>query len=216
MKVRISIAEDNNNLARSIQEKLELFSDKIEFRFRACNGSHLLELLKKDPNIDLILMDIEMPVMDGITAAGIVSREFPGIKILMLTVFDDDERIFKSIQAGAMGYLLKDESPDAIVDAIDILVSGGAAMSPVIAAKSLALLKNGFTTSVVPEEDFSLSKREIEILEQLSLGSNYIQIAEVLYVSPSTIRKHLENIYHKLHVHNKVQAVQKAREHRII
>ncbi len=135
----------------------------------------------------------------------------------MLTVFDDEEKIFKSVQAGAIGYLLKDESPSKILDAIQIVIEGGAVMSPSIAAKSLKLLKSAEITKQESEVSESpLSKREIEVLLQLSEGENYNQIAAKMFVSPSTVRKHIENIYRKLQVHNKIQAVQLAKKQNLI
>ena len=217
MKIKIAITEDNDSLANSIKEKLELFSEELKFKFRASNGRDLLDKLNEDDSVDVILMDIEMPVMNGIEAAGIINEKYPEIKVIMLTVFDDDEKIFQSIQNGAMGYLLKDELPYKIVESIQTIMAGGGAMSPAIAAKSLALLRNADIPDIVVEKkDFSLSKREIEVLEKLSKGENYNQISDNLFVSPSTVRKHIENIYRKLQVHNKIQAVRLAKENRII
>ncbi|MEE9432406.1 MAG: response regulator transcription factor [Melioribacteraceae bacterium] len=217
MKIKIAIAEDNALLAQSIKEKLELFRDAIFFKFKASNGQHLIELLKNDNNVDVILMDIEMPIMDGIKATEIVKDNYPQIKIIILTVFDDEDKIFRAIQAGANGYLLKDEPPNIILEGIKDIVSGGAPMSPTIATKAIELLRN-------PEkrkpnkyfENFSLSKRETEVLEQLSKGLNYKNIAVNLFISPSTVRKHIENIYKKLHVSNKMKAVLKAQKHNLI
>ncbi|MFA4924456.1 MAG: response regulator transcription factor, partial [Ignavibacteriaceae bacterium] len=217
MKIKVAIAEDNNLLAGSIREKLDLFPHDIDFKYRAINGSDLLKKLNSDPFVDTILMDIEMPVMDGIEATHQIAQLFPQIKIIMLTVFDDEDKIFRSIQAGAMGYLLKDETPDKICESIKEIMEGGAPMSPAIAAKSLALLKN--PAKLVPsenEEDYALTKREIEVLNKLSLGLDYLEISEVLFVSPFTVRKHIENIYRKLQVHNKITAVKKAIQHKII
>jgi len=217
MKIKVAVAEDNNLLADSIREKLELFSDDIEYKYRAVNGADLLKKIEADTEVDAILMDIEMPVMDGIEATQQVSKHFPHIKIIMLTVFDDEDKIFRSIQAGAMGYLLKDEKPDKISDGIKEIMAGGAPMSPAIAAKSLALLRN--PNKFIQEEDqddYDLTKREIEVLNKLSLGLDYLEISEALFISPFTVRKHIENIYRKLQVHNKMMAVKKAIKHKII
>jgi len=216
-KIRVAIAEDNNLLAESIQEKLELFEEDIQFKYRAANSRELLEMLEADHSLDTILMDIEMPEMDGIEGTEAVKKKYPHIKIIMLTVFDDEEKIFRSIQAGANGYLLKDESPDKIHEGIKMIMAGGAPMSPTIAAKSLNLLRNPeLASDLEQKEDFAMTKRQVDVLEQLSLGLDYQQIAENLYISPATVRKHIENIYEKLQVHNKMQAVQKAQQHRII
>ncbi len=217
MKIRIAIAEDNNFLATSIKEKLELFKNEIEFKFRGKNGKDLLQKLNENHNIDIILMDIKMPEMNGISATEIIREKYPQLKVIILTVFDDEENIFNAIQAGAMGYLLKDESPDTIFNGIKMVMNGGAPMSPTIAAKSLEILRN--PNRVIPEkekENFCLSKREIEVLDQLSQGLDYNEIAENLFISPSTVRKHIENIYKKLQVNNKMKAVKKGLKHNII
>ncbi len=215
-KIQLAISEDNNLLASSIKEKLDFFKEKIHFKFRAKDGNDLIYKLEQDSDVDVILMDIEMPVMDGIDATKQVSELYPKIKIIMLTVFDDEEKIFKSIQAGASGYLLKDEKPEKIVEAIEVIMEGGAPMSPSIAAKSLELLRNPKKFEEKTNEDYSLSKREVEVLEHISKGSEYTKIAEKLFISPKTVRKHIENIYKKLQVHNKMQAVQKAQKHNLI
>ncbi len=215
-KIRVAIAEDNDLLAYSIQEKLELFKEDIEFKFRAANSKHLLELLKNDHCVDVILMDIEMPEMDGILGTELICQQYPQIKIIMLTVFDDEEKIFRAIQAGAKGYLLKDESPDKIHNSIVMTMEGGAPMSPSIAAKTLELLRNPNLANLPKVEEIKLSPRQVEVLEQLSRGLNYQEIAENLFISPATVRKHIENIYEKLQVHNKMEAVIKAQKHRLI
>jgi DNA-binding NarL/FixJ family response regulator len=217
MKIRIAIAEDNHFLAASIQEKLELFPEVLQFCFRAADGEDLLKKLEQNHAIDVILMDIEMPGMDGIQATRQIVEKFPHIRVLILTVFDDEQRIFDAIQSGALGYLLKDEPPQKLLEAIMIVVKGGASMSSTIAAKTLRLLRNAEVKNTADEKkDFNLGQREIQVLEQLSKGLDYKQIAENLFVSPSTVRKHIENIYRKLHVNNKIKAIQKANRHGLI
>jgi|SRR5690606_3521673 DNA-binding NarL/FixJ family response regulator len=217
MNIKIAIAEDNNFLAQSIEEKLALFDD-FKFKFRGKNGAELIGKLEEDHAIDLILMDIQMPEMDGIRATELIKNRYPQIKIVMLTVFDDDENIFNAIKAGADGYLLKETTPTELQNGILQVMDGGAAMTPSIAAKTLVLLRNPerITSDKVQQEDISLSKRETEILEQLSKGLNYQLIAENLFISPPTVRKHIENIYKKLQVHNKMEAVQKAMKNNLI
>jgi DNA-binding NarL/FixJ family response regulator len=219
--ISIAIADDNKIIAQSLIDKLKRYSKEIEVKFVARNGEDLLNKLKANKNIDLILMDIEMPVMDGITATLEVKNLYPQIKILILTVFDDDDKIFRAIQNGSSGYLLKDESPESIYNAIKIVMEGGGTMSSSIAAKILNLLSKAEIKSENKNKEqefdnFDLSKREIEVLERLKLGEDYKKIAEELFISPATVRKHIENIYIKLQVHNKMQAVQKAMEHKII
>lgn len=217
MNIKIAIAEDNNFLAQSIEEKLAMFDD-FKFKFRGKNGAELIGKLEEDHAIDLILMDIQMPEMDGIRATELIKNRYPQIKIVMLTVFDDDENIFNAIKAGADGYLLKETTPTELQNGILQVMDGGAAMTPSIAAKTLVLLRNPerITSDKVQQEDISLSKRETEILEQLSKGLNYQLIAENLFISPPTVRKHIENIYKKLQVHNKMEAVQKAMKNNLI
>ncbi len=217
MNVKIAIADDNNFLIRAIQEKLSFF-DELQLKFTAVNGRDLLDKLEISHNIDLILMDIEMPKMNGVEATAAVKARYPHIKIIMLTVFDNDENIFNSIKAGADGYLLKEVNPKDLHQGILETLNGGAAMNPSIALKTLKLLRNPVVDfGNRPEaEDIKLSSREIEVLEQLSKGLNYNNIAENLFLSPSTVRKHIENIYTKLQVHNKLEAIQKAKNNNLI
>lgn len=214
MSIKLAIAEDNSFLLKAILEKTAIFSD-IEIKILATNGIELLDKLEKNSNIHLILMDIEMPKMNGIEAVEKVAQKYPQIKVIMLTVFDNDEHIFKAIQAGAHGYFLKEVDPPTLHQGILDTLEGGAAMTPSIAMKALKLLRNP-PNFEQPKEDVSLTSREIEILEQTSKGLNYNQIGENLFISPKTVRKHIENIYAKLQVHNKLEAVQKAVKNRII
>ncbi|MBS4071335.1 MAG: response regulator transcription factor [Algoriphagus sp.] len=214
MSIKLAIAEDNSFLLKAILEKTAIFSD-IEIKILATNGIELLDKLEKNSNIHLILMDIEMPKMNGLEAVEKVAQKYPQIKVIMLTVFDNDEHIFKAIQAGAHGYFLKEVDPPTLHQGILDTLEGGAAMTPSIAMKALKLLRNP-PNFEQPKEDISLTSREIEILEQTSKGLNYNQIGENLFISPKTVRKHIENIYAKLQVHNKLEAVQKAVKNRII
>lgn len=217
MTIRIALAEDKPFLAEAIKAKLGLFPDDLEFQFHSPDGADLIARLNDHAGVDAILMDIEMPVMDGIEATREVNARFPHIKVIMFTVFDDEQRIFQAIQAGAMGYLLKDETPEVIRDSIGMIMEGGAPMSPSIAAKSLQILRDPSRAEKKPEEtEYSLTKRETEVLEQLSQGLEYREIAENLFISPATVRKHIENIYRKLQVNNKMRAVKKASRHGLI
>jgi len=216
MGINLAIVDDNSFLIHAVKEKLSFFDD-LDIRFTALEGSYLLKKLEDDRHVDLILMDIEMPGLDGIETTRIVKQKYPHIKIIMLTVFDNDENIFSAIQAGADGYLLKEIDPDELYRGITETMNGGAAMNPSIAQKTLKLLRNPSAIDNPRDKDeISLSNREIEVLEQLSTGLSYTAIAKNLFLSPSTIRKHIENIYKKLQVHSKIEAVQKARDHNII
>ena len=214
--LKIAIVDDNTFLINAIKEKLSFFED-VSVKHTSLNGSELLTKLQENHNLDLILMDIEMPVLNGIETTQIVEQKYPHIKIIMLTAFDNDEHIFNAIKAGADGYLLKEINPKDLYEGILETLNGGAAMNPSIAMKTLKLLRNPIDIqNPRDQEEISLSTREVEVLEQLSKGLSYTVIADHLFLSPSTVRKHIENIYKKLQVHSKIEAVQKARNHNII
>lgn len=216
MNIKVAIVDDNSFLITAIKEKLSFFED-LTVKHSSLNGSELLTKLEDNHNIDVILMDIEMPVLNGIEATQIVKQKYPQIKIIMLTAFDNDENIFNAIKAGADGYLLKEINPEDLHNGIQETMNGGAAMNPSIALKTLKLLRNPINISNPKDQEIiSLSKREVEVLEQLSKGLSYTAIAKNLFLSPSTVRKHIENIYKKLQVHSKIEAVQKAKDHNII
>lgn len=212
--INIAIVDDNVVLAEQLKENL-LMAENINIVFMAINGKDLLEKLtlqKKLP--DVILMDIEMPVMNGIEATAIVTKE-TAIKVLILTVFDNDEKVFEAIKAGAAGYLLKDSKAYKIVSAIEDIMMGGGPMSPHIASRALTLLREKTIDKVSPQpSDYNLSERESQLLQQLVHGLSYQQIADKLFISHGTVRKHIENIYTKLHIHTKVEAVNKVNEHK--
>ena len=213
--MKIAIVDDNSFLIHSIKEKLSFF-EEIKIRFTASNGQDLLKKMETNAHIELILMDIEMPVMDGVEATLAIKQKYPHIKIIMLTVFDNDEHIFNAIKAGADGYLLKDVNPHTLFNGIVETLNGGAAMNPSIALKTLKLLRNPIDFNQNNKEEINLTSREIDVLEQLAQGLSYTVIAENLFLSPSTVRKHIENIYSKLQVHSKLEAVQKAQRNNLI
>jgi DNA-binding NarL/FixJ family response regulator len=213
---KIVIVDDNIFLQKAIAEKLSFFDD-LKCKLTANDGLDLLEKLAHNHNVDLILMDIEMPKMSGIEATSHIKTKYPHIKIIMLTAFDNDENIFKSIKAGADGYLLKEVNPQALHDGIIDTLKGGATMTPSIALKTLKLFRNPIILeSKLDTECVQLTSREIEVLDQLSKGLQYHKIADNLIVSIGTVRKHVENIYKKLQVHNKLEAIQKAKENNIL
>ncbi|QQX75351.1 MULTISPECIES: response regulator [Aequorivita] len=214
--LKVAIVDDNTFLINAVKEKLSFFDD-VSVKHTSMNGTELLTKLEENHNLDLILMDIEMPVLSGIETTQIVKQKYPHIKIIMLTAFDNDEHIFNAIKAGADGYLLKEINPKDLYEGIKETLNGGAAMNPSIAMKTLKLLRNPIDIqNPRDQEEISLSTREVEVLEQLSKGLSYTVIADHLFLSPSTVRKHIENIYKKLQVHSKIEAVQKAKNHNII
>ncbi|XOV66353.1 MAG: response regulator [Fluviicola sp.] len=212
--IRIAIAEDNAFLARGLIDRLSGYND-LQLKHVAANGAILLKLLEQDKNVELILMDIQMPEMDGIEAVKAVKNKYPQVKIIMLTVMDDEESIFASIRNGADGYLLKDIDSDELYAGIHEIMDGGAPMSPSIALKTLKLLRQPLPTQSLAEK-VELSPRETEVLIQLSKGLNYNEIADNLNISNGTVRKHVENTYRKLQVRNKVEAIDAARKSRLI
>jgi DNA-binding NarL/FixJ family response regulator len=214
MPISIAIAEDNGFALQALKERLALHPG-LEIKHTARNGKELLEKLRIQHNVDLILMDLQMPEMDGVTATTEVKRLYPQIKVLILTMFDDEENLFKAIMAGAAGYILKEDSSVQIFQAIMDTISGGAAMSPSIAFKTLKLIRQPLNSGEPEKQDFGLTNREIEMLNQLKNGLTYEEIAANLHISYHTVRKHIENIYRKLQVNNKVEAVKKASDHRI-
>lgn len=213
---RIAIAEDNIFSLKALEEKLSTYAD-ITIIHTAKNGTELLHLLEQNNDIDLILMDIEMPLMNGIEATKKIKQRYPQIKIVMITIYDDDEYIFNAIKAGADSYILKETKSEKIYETITDTLNGGSVMSPSIALKTLQLLKT--TTYSIPKKDIEkmvLSVRETEILEQLSKGYTNKRIAEKLIISPFTVKRHIENIYQKLQAHNRIELLDKARKNGLI
>ncbi len=224
MSIRIAIVDDRSQNRLSLAERINI-SDDIEVKFTAVNGDDFLEQMKKLPVSQLpqvALMDIEMPVMDGIEAVRLGKQLYPELKFLMLTVFDDDDKIFETIKAGASGYLLKDEKLSTIIECIHQIIEMDAApMSPSIARKALDMLirkaesKEDAQHDVSPLQN-SLSHRETEILRLLVNGYDYRATAEKLFLSTHTVRKHIANIYQKLHVTCKAKAINVATKNRLV
>ncbi len=214
MPYRIAIVDDRPQNIISLSEKI-VFSGEVNILFTAQNGSEFMEKLKAlepDRLPQVVLMDIDMPVMNGIEAVRNSHAIYDNIRFIMLTVFDDDDKIFEAIQAGADGYLLKEERVDVILESIrEVIDQEGAPMSPRIARKALKLL-TAYAAPQAPEKqiDSTLSDREMDILKELVNGLEYKQIAEKLFISPHTVRKHISNIYDKLHVTSKTQVVKLA------
>ncbi|MBV9961517.1 MAG: response regulator transcription factor [Parafilimonas sp.] len=212
MLIKIAIVDDKLIVRRAIRAKLSL-SVETNIILEAANGEEFLQKIKTLQQQDLphiVLMDIEMPEMDGIQTIGIASTLYPSIKFIVLTVFDNSEKIFEAIKAGANGYLLKDDDAININEAIlNVFNYDAVPMSPAIARKTLSLLKTGFseTKSAVA---CVLSAREQDVLLHLVEGLEYKQIAEQLFISPATVRTHISNIYEKLHVTSKAEAIKMA------
>ena len=160
---------------------------------------------------DVVLMDIDMPGINGIEAAHIIKQNFRNIHIIMQTVFDDDDKIFNAIQAGADGYILKKTPPAKILEAIIEVQTGGAPMTPSIAAKILQLFRSGIKP-LPDKKETRLNERQKEILECIVSGMSYKLIAEKFFVSVDTVRYHVKNIYEILQVHSRFELIGKQRK----
>ncbi len=216
--LKVSIVDDNDLMRNDVAQRLSSVNE-IKVTGLFSDGQLLLDSLdscKKEELPDVILMDIEMPT-NGIYTTSVVKGKFPSIDVIMLTVFDDDNTIYEAIKAGAYGYLLKEEPSGTIEKAILDVKNGGSIISPSIARKIIRFLAsiNNFPSKNRIEEN-PLSKRETEILELVSNGYTNPQIAEKLFISYETVRKHVRNIYEKLQVTNRTLAAKKAIDNRWI
>jgi DNA-binding NarL/FixJ family response regulator len=174
-----------------------------------------MKALSDDAMPEIVLIDLEMPMMDGIHTIAVGSILFPLIKFVVLTVYDNSEKIFEAIKAGANGYLLKDDDAINLSEAIFHVKNYEAIpMSPAIARKILGLLQTGYVQSPENTASNSLSTREHDVLQCVVEGLEYKEISEKLYISPATVRTHITNIYRKLHVTSKAQAIKLAYKNR--
>ncbi len=203
MSIRVSIIEDHAEFRKGIYYILnstEGFTCVGEFE-------SVKSALESEEVPEVILLDINLPGISGIEGISFLKKKFPDVKIIMLTVFDDDKKVFHSILSGADGYLLKKTSPIRILQAIEDASAGGSPMTPSVAKQVLNLFKNYLPYKNEPS---SLSAREKEILSLIVTGLSNDEISEKLFISLQTVRNHIRNIYKKLHVHSKTQAVVKA------
>ncbi len=212
----IAIVDDKPYLRQSLKEKLASIENDVSVIMEANDGVDFINKMKAAPQKpDVVLLDIEMNELNGIETVQRAAPLYPSLKFIMLTVFDDDERIFNAIKAGAHGYLLKEETAQNIIDAIyQVYQDEGAPMSPGIARKAWKWL-TAITEQPVADKNISatriiepLSVREKEILKFSMEGKEYAQIAEQLFLSKHTVRQHMKNIYSKLHVSSKIEALQ--------
>ncbi len=222
MAIKTGIVDDKSINRNTIKQKLQSFPE-LELCLEAGNGRDFLQQLKEktaDQRPQLVLMDLDMPIMDGIETIRNASILYPTMKFIVLTIFEDTERIFEAIKAGANGYLLKDDKSVNIVDAIvNVMEYNGVPMSPAIARKAMDLMLHGQTPVVKPDQpsnSFGLTTRETEILRELATGASYVAIGEKLFISPLTVRKHVANLYEKLHVVNRTQIINLAQKNHLI
>ncbi|MBK7434892.1 MAG: response regulator transcription factor [Chitinophagaceae bacterium] len=219
MSVRVAIIDDKASNRAILKDKL-LRHGHFEIVLVAEDGEDFLNKMKNlsvDELPDVALMDLEMPNMDGVDAIATGSSFYPTVKFVVLTIFDDEDKIFKAIKAGAFGYLLKDESAENITDMLWQMVENGAGpISPGIAHKILQLVQKNQLTILQKQpaseakELFDLTDREKEILQLLVEGLSYKEIGTRLDISSNTAKKHVINIYNKLHVNSRAQALRLA------
>jgi DNA-binding NarL/FixJ family response regulator len=202
--IKIAIVEDNEALLKSLAN---LFNNTEGLKC-VLTLNNLLNIVTEVGRSlpDIILMDIGLPHISGIEGVHTVKSVYPKVQILMFTVFEDDEKIFDAIRSGASGYILKKTPPEEIIESIKDLYHGGAPMSASIARKVIQSFQARPLTKM---QDFHLTARETEILYSLVDGLSYKKIADKYFISISTIRTHICNIYHKLHVNSKSEAVAK-------
>ncbi len=220
MNYTVALTEDNNVNRNTFLQKISMLGN-MQVVFVAANGHDCMEQLKGTPPAKLpqvIFMDLEMPQMDGIETIKLAKALYQQIHFIVLTVFDDDEKIFEAIKAGAAGYLLKHEPAGVLQEAVmNVLEFGGAPMSPAIARKALQLMrKSAFDTAVEVKQALPemITPREEEILKQMVNGFDAKRIASELDISVLTVRKHIANIYEKLHVQSRAEVINMAHYNR--
>ena len=211
MSVRAAIYEDNNALRESLSH-LIMGTGSIQLYGAFQDCSSILENCAKDKP-DIILMDIDMPGISGIEATALVKEKFPEINIMMLTVYEDRNKVFDALCAGATGYLLKKSTAVQIIEAITELSNGGLPMSGEIARKVLEF----FTKPIISKNnEYALSNRELDIIKCLVNGDSYKMIADACFISIGTVRCHINSVYKKLQVNSKSEAVIKAIKERLM
>lgn len=210
MSITVSIVEDNPTLRKSISQMIN------SHEMLECIGVYdrvedALKGLRVNAS-QVVLMDIELPEMNGIDGTRILKKEHPEINVIMLTIFADAERIFQAIQAGASGYLLKNSEPTKIIESIIDIWNGGSPMSSSVARLVLNAFRNMRGIAANEHTHDPLSVREHEIIMLIAEGKRYGQIADTLFISIDTVRSHIRRIYEKLQVHSKTEALAEARK----
>lgn len=219
MNFTVALTEDNAINRNTFLQKIKVLGN-MQLVFVATNGNECLEQLKGMPQDKLpqvIFMDLEMPVMDGIETIHLAKAHYPQIHFIVLTVFDDDEKIFEAIKAGASGYLLKHEPAGVLQEAVmNVLEYGGAPMSPAIARKALQLMSRSSLGATEEKHNLPemITSREEEVLKYMVNGWDAKRIASELDISVLTVRKHIANVYEKLHVQSKAEVISMAHQNK--
>jgi DNA-binding NarL/FixJ family response regulator len=209
--IKIVIYDDNASRRESLDLLLQSYNDFIvQGAFNDCSNVEQ-EINSLQP--DIVLMDIEMPNVDGISGVKIINRLFPNVKVIMQTVFEDDEKIFDALRFGASGYILKKTDPSKIIEAIREVINGGSPMTPSIATRVLKFFRD---KGAVDTQNFGLTTREMDILQHLVDGKSYKMISSDLNISYHTVNSHVKKIYDKLQVNSVSEAVSKALQQKII
>ncbi|NBJ14180.1 MAG: response regulator transcription factor [Dehalobacter sp. 4CP] len=208
--IRVVIADDHPLLREGLRRILE-FEEGIQVVSEVGDGQGAINMARKTP-FDVLLMDLNMPGVNGLEACKVIRREFPNIGILILTVDDSDEKVFQVLQLGVAGYLLKDVIPKALVDSIRKVYAGEPILSPSVTGKLLGQLSNPNS----PKDHFGLSNREMEILTYVVKGSSNKDIGLTLFISEKTVKNHLSSIFRKLGVEDRTQAALKAVKTKLI
>jgi len=211
-EIKVAVFEDNDQLRESLCQLINNV-ESLNCSGTFADANHIERKIGRSKP-DVIVMDIDLPGMNGIDAVKIIHEKFPSIRVLMQTVFDDNDKIFAAIRAGASGYILKKAAPAKIIEAIRETYYGGAPMTPSIAEKVLNMFR--IQTQQTQAEKIDLSEREKEILTLLVKGKSYKMIAADCFISIDTVNSHIKNIYEKLHVHSKSEAVVKAINQKLI
>ncbi len=206
-RISIVIAEDQALLGKSLKILLEL-EDEITVKSIARNGEEAIKACYEH-RPDLVLMDINMPIMDGVEATTIIKRELPEIKVLMLTTFEEVNYVRAALQAGAEGYLLKAMEPEVLIDGIKIICNGGT-LIPQHLAKALV---TQITSGTFQEEVEELTEREISILKSIAAGLSNQDISDKLFLSQGTVKNYISNLYSKIGVKNRTAAIRYWKEH---
>lgn len=209
MEIRVAIFEDNTLVRNALEA---ILNGTQGFTCTGCFGNAKtwkIDLEYSRP--DVILMDIEMPEIDGIKATELIKTNYPEVKILIQTVFEDNEKIFKALSAGASGYILKNDSPAKLIEALTDVFNGGAAINNVVAKRILSFFSQKNVILVPPQNtNYQLTTREQELLSLIVKGESYQIIAEKVFISYETVRTHVKHIYQKLHVSSRAEAILKA------
>ncbi len=208
--IRVAIVEDDDEIRNGLCWLLN-HSEGFACMSTSRNCAEIMKSIEESTP-DVILMDIGLPGKSGIECVQSVKENYPGVEILMVTVYSDEEKVFQSIRNGAVGYILKNISSEKLLEAIREAYRGGAPMSPEIARKVIGYFRGNDGVELTT----SLSEREIEVLQCLVDGHSYKSIAAKLYISVHTVRFHLHNIYEKLHVRSRAELVAKTVRNRLI